>query len=207
MAAVMEVLLILTLASVLAFATAALVCYLVYAVPVAWSRSWDSVAEGFSRWEAKADADERRARIEEQMNHRNRTGSSNRDVDATFVQAAEMSKRISSAVALVKDATKTCCEIHKFTAQVRGVTDMEEVAWDPVCSNLRRYVLDGIDVVLKALGSYPLMDRKILKQHIGLGTIRERCEDCELLKYAVAEAPPLCSPARSLGNRPDDEKE
>jgi hypothetical protein len=76
-----------------------------------------------------------------------------------------------------------------------------------VCSNLRQYVLDGIDVALEALGSYPLMDRKVLKQQIGMGAIRERCEDCELLKYSVAEAPTLCSPAKSLGSRPGDEKE
>jgi len=107
----------------------------------------------------------------------------------------------------VKDATKTCCDIQKFTAQVRGANDMQDIAWDPVCSNLRQYVLDGIDVALEALGSYPLMDRKVLKQQIGMGAIRERCEDCELLKYSVAEAPALCSPAKSLGNRPGDEKD
>ena len=68
--------------------------------------------------------------------------------------------------------------------------------------NLRGNVLDGIDVSLEALVNYPFVDRKVLKQHIGLGAIRERCEDCELLKYSVAEAPALCSPAKSLGNRP-----
>lgn len=113
-----------------------------------------------------------------------------------------MTKRISSSLAFVKDATKTCCEIHKFTAQVRGATDMQDIAWDPVCMTLRGNVLDGIDVSLETLANYPFVDRKVLKQHIGLGAIRERCEDCELLKYSVAEAPALCSPAKSLGNRP-----
>jgi hypothetical protein len=118
-----------------------------------------------------------------------------------------MTKRIASSLAFVKDATKTCCDIQKFTAQVRGTNDMQDIACDPVCSNLRRYVLDGIDVALEALGSYPFMDRKLLKQHIGLGAIRERCEDCELLKYSVAEVPALCSPAKSLGNRPGDDND
>jgi len=207
MAAVMEVLLILIIASVLAIAAAVFVCYLVYTLPRAWSRSWEGLAQRFSKWEVKADADERRARIEEQINIRSRASNSSREVDSTFVQAAEMSKRISSSLALVKDATKTCCDIQKFTAQVRGANDMQDIAWDPVCSNLRRYVLDGIDVALDALGSYPIMDRKILKQHVGLGALRETCEDCELLKYSVADAPALCSPAKSMGNRPGEEKD
>jgi len=207
MAAVMEVLLILIIASVLAIAAAVFVCYLVYTLPRAWSRSWEGLAQRFSKWEARADADERRARIEDQINNRSRASNSSREVDSTFVQAAEMSKRISSSLALVKDATKTCCDIQKFTAQVRGANDMQDIAWDPVCSNLRRYVLDGIDVALDALGSYPIMDRKILKQHVGLGALRETCEDCELLKYSVADAPALCSPAKSMGNRPGEEKD
>ncbi|MGD1156532.1 MAG: hypothetical protein ABSA41_11955 [Terriglobia bacterium] len=207
MAAVIEVLLILIMACVLAIAAAVFVCYLAYTLPRAWSRSWEGLAQRFSKWEVRADADERRARIEEQINSRSRASNSSREVDSTFVQAAEMSKRISSSLALVKDATKTCCDIQKFTAQVRGANDMQDIAWDPVCSNLRRYVLDGIDVALDALGSYPIMDRKILKQHVGLGALRETCEDCELLKYSVADAPALCSPAKSMGNRPGEEKD
>ena len=204
MAAAMQLLFILILATALAFAAAVFVSYLAYALPRWWSNTREGVAQKFSQWEARADADERRARVEAQVHNRSTARHSGRDVDATFVQAAEMTKRISSSLAFVKDATKTCCEIHKFTAQVRGATDMQDIAWDPVCSNLRRDVLDGIDVALQALGSYPFMDRKVLKQHIGLGAIRERCEDCELLKYSVAEAPALCSPAKSLGNRPGD---
>ena len=202
MAAAMEVLFILVLAAVLAFAAAVIACYLAYALPRVWSNTWDGVARGFSWWEARANADERRAHVEAQVNSRSGARNPGRDVDSTFVRAAEMTKRIASSLAFVKDATKTCCDIQKFTAQVRGANDMQDLAWDPVCSNLRQYVLDGIDVALEALGNYPLMDRKILKQHIGLAGIRERCEDCELLKYSVAEAPALCSPAKSLGNRP-----
>lgn len=206
MAAAMEVLLIWVLACVLAFAAALFVCYLTYKLPMAWSRALDGLSEHVSRWEAKADADERRTRVEEQINDGSRTWNAGREVDPTFVHAARMTKRISSALALVKDATKTCCEIQKFTAEVRGASDMRDIAWDPVCANLRRYVLDGIDVALDALARYPVMDRKILKQHIGLGAIRTTCEDCELLRYTLAEAPPLCWPAKFLGNRPGDEK-
>jgi hypothetical protein len=207
MAAAMEVLFILVLATVLAFAAAVFACYLAYALPRVWSDAWDGVARGLSGWEARANADERRARVEAQINKRSGAWRPGRDVDATFVKAAELTKRIASSLAFAKEATKTCCDIQKFTAQVRGATDMENIAWDPVCMNLRQYVLDGIDVALEALGSYPFMDRKLLKQHIGLGSIRERCEDCELLKYSVAEAPALCSPAKSLGNRPGDDKD
>jgi hypothetical protein len=207
MAAAMEVLFILILATVLAFAAAAFACYLAYTLPRVWSNTQEGVAQRFSRWEASANANERRARVEAQVNNRGGARNPGRDVDSTFVQAAEMTKRITSSLAFVKDATKTCCDIQKFTAQVRGANDMQDIAWDPVCSNLRQYVLDGIDVALEALGSYPLMDRKVLKQQIGMGAIRERCEDCELLKYSVAEAPALCSPAKSLGNRPGDEKD
>jgi hypothetical protein len=207
MAAAMQALVFLILATVLAFAAAVFVSYLAYALPRVWSHTREGVAQGFARWEARADADERRARVEAQINNRSGPRNPGRDVDTTFVQAAELTKRIASSLAFVKEATKTCCDIQKFTAQVRGATDMQDVAWDPVCSNLRQYVLDGIDVALQALGTYPFMDRKVLKQHIGLGAIRERCENCELLKYSVTKAPALCSPAKSMGNRPGDERD
>lgn len=207
MAATIEGLLIMMVLTVLAFVAAIFVCYLAYTLARAWSRSWDGLAQGFSRWEAKADADERRARIEDQINNGGRVTNSSRGVDSTFVRAAEMSKRISYSLALVKDATKTCCDIQKFTAQVRGVDDMQDIAWDPVCSNLRQYVQVGLEIALEALKSYPIMDRKILKQSIGLDVIRETCAECELLRYTVAGAPALCTPAKSLGNRPGDEKD
>jgi hypothetical protein len=207
MAAAMQVLFILVLVAVLAFAATAFVCYLAYSLPRVWSGASDGMDRAFSRWEERADADRRRARVQVQVNSRRGVRNPGPGVDSTFIQAAELTKRISSSLALVKDATKTCCDIQKFTAQVRGAIDMQDIAWDPVCSNLRRYVLDGIDVALEALGAYPFMDRKMLKQHIGLGAIRERCEDCELLKYSVAEVPALCSPAKSMGNRPGEEKD
>lgn len=207
MAAAMEVLILLVFVTMLAFAAAVLVCYLAYSLPRVWSGTRNGMDRAFSRWEERVDAEMRRARVEAQVNNRRGTRDPGRGVDSTFVQAAELTKRISSSLALVKDATKTCCDIQKFTAQVRGAIDMQDIAWDPVCSNLRRYVLDGIDVALEALGSYPFMDRKMLKQHIGLGAIRERCEDCELLRYSVGDAPALCSPAKSMGNRPGEEKD
>jgi len=205
-AAVMEALVLLVLVVVAAFAAALLVCYLAYTLPRVWSGLWGSLAQGFFEWEAKADADARRARIEEQIKSRSRARNSGRDVDSTFVEAAALSERITSSLTLVKNATKTCCEIQRFTAQVRGAQEMQEVTWDPVCSNLRRYVLDAIDVALDALGSYTIMDRKILKQHIGLSAVRGTCEDCELLKYTVADAPVLCTPAKSLGNLPGEDR-
>jgi hypothetical protein len=206
MAAMIEVLLILLAATVLAFIAATFICYLAYRLPGAWAGAWASVEQGFAGWEAKEEAGRRRARIVDQIYGGAGKRRSGRGVDPAFVQAAEITKAVSCSLAFVKDAASTCCEIQRFTAQVHGAQEMHDVAWDPVCSDLRRNVLDGIDVALEALRNYPFVDRKILKQRIGLEAIRGTCEDCELLKYSTADAPLLCSPARLLGNLPEAEK-
>ncbi len=204
MAAAMDILFILTIAAALAFAAAFFLRFLADALTPAWSGIWKGISEGLSSWEARASANDRRARVEAQLSNRMGVRKQGRDVDSNYVQASETTKRISAALGLTKDATKTCCDIQKFKGQVCGATNMQDLQEDSLCVNLRQYVLDSIDVALETLESYPSMERKVLKQYVSLGAMRERCVDCELLKYSVANAPQLCSPAKSMGNRRGD---
>jgi len=121
-------------------------------------------------------------------------------VNRQFVQAAEATKCISAALKVTKTAMDTCCEVQKFTAQAQGATDMSEVEWEPLCVSLRQRVLDSIDVTLSSLVDCPnaVKERRILKQTVALHSLRQVCETCELMRYTVAKAPPLCSPAASL---------
>lgn len=82
-----------------------------------------------------------------------------------------------------------------------------EIEWEPACAGVRRRVIDTADVTLDHLARYPLMDAKLLKQSIAVQALRDVCLECELLRYTMQEAPLFCSPARSMGNRPEAESQ
>lgn len=124
-------------------------------------------------------------------------------IDQQFVAASAATRCVSASLKATAAAMETCCDIQRFTAYAAGVSEMADVEFDPICYGLRQKVTDTLDVTLEALEGYPGLfgDRRLLKQAIALRALRTVCVECELLRYSVAEAPVLCTPAASMNQK------
>jgi hypothetical protein len=202
MAAIVTMILALVALLAVCSALAALGVYLTYAIPSYAARAASGFASRLDGIEEHFESKSRRAQIEEELQARRNNRRSRKGVDHVVVEAAEAMQSISIGLKMVKEATGTCCEIQLLTADMLGVAHMEDVEWDPVCVNLRQNVLETIDVALEHLDSYPIVNRKVIKQGVALRGFVRVCEDCELLKYSRNGAPLLCRPAKLTGNEP-----
>jgi hypothetical protein len=146
----------------------------------------------------------RYSQVKEEIYARIRPQVGSGGIDRQFVQAAQATKCIATALKSTSRAMETCCDVQSFSARAQGAREMAEVEWDPLCVQLRQRVVDSIDVTLECLEEHPGLasERALLKQAVALRALRQVCEDCELLKFSVSAAPALCSPAASLRQPP-----
>jgi hypothetical protein len=152
-------------------------------------------------FENEREAQSRRDGIEAELRSRKRNSKYGTGVDRTIVEASEATKDISILFKMLTEATGSCCEMHLLAADIAGVSEMEDVRWDPVCANLRQNVLATTDVAIQHLDSYPIAGPKVIKQGMALRGFQRVCGDCELLKYSRDDAPLLCRPAKLTGNK------
>ena len=183
---------------------ALMLTYAAYAVGQVLSSLSDHLSAriraAFANVEQSASDQSRFRKVRDEIRQRIRPKTAGHRVDQQFVQAAEATRCISAGLKVVKSSMENCCDVQKFTAQAVGATDMAEVEWDPLCLSLRHNVVDTIDVTLESLQDYPLLttDSRVLKQIVALRSLRQICEDCELMRYTVKAVPNLCSPAASM---------
>jgi hypothetical protein len=158
------------------------------------------IGAAFVNLEQAAQDNARYRRIKDEILRTYRPKPNGHRIDQEFVHAAEATKSISAGMKVLKSSMETCCDVQRFAAQAAGATNIAEIEWDPLCVSLRHKVVDTIDVTLGSLQTYPLLtaDRRLLKQTVALTSLRQICEDCELMRYTVKSAPPLCGPAAAM---------
>ena len=107
---------------------------------------------------------------------------------------------VHASLAVLKETMKNCCELHHFTAEVLGVTHLDELRDHLICSAHRTRVLDTTDYVLSVIAAKDVLaDPMLEKMAVGLDATRDTCTDCMLLQFERRNAPTFCSPAKFLG--------
>jgi len=193
-----------TLLLVAAGLVALTLTYAAYAVGQALSRLSEDlsarVSAAFANVQQSAYDHSNFRKVRDEIRQRLRPKAAGHQVDQHFVRAAEATRCISAALKVVKTSMENCCDVQRFAAQAVGAVEMAEIEWDPLCVDLRHKVIDTIDVTLESLQDYSLLttDPRVLKQSVALHSLRQICEDCELMRYSVNAVPPLCTPAASM---------
>ena len=108
-----------------------------------------------------------------------------------------------AATVLLKETLSACCELHHFTADVRGAAHMRELETHLICNAHRTRVLDTLEFVMDSVASQDLSAKPNAKMAIGVEAMHDICSDCMLLKFKRDEAPRLCDPAKFMGCEPE----
>lgn len=107
---------------------------------------------------------------------------------------------------LLQETMQGCCEVHHFTAQLHGLTQMADLEDHVICGGYRTLVERTIDVAVEKLTDDRIFsDSKLAKMVVGLDAIRGSCgSSCMLLEFTAFEAPRLCKPAEFMGCKLED---
>lgn len=123
------------------------------------------------------------------------------------VVQAHTSKWIVSLGAALRLSMGACCDCHHFAAQALQIQHMAELGSHHLCLRSQQHVLISIQATLEKLDEADSMVFKtpeLARMRIGLEVMRDVCADCHLRRFAVADAPRLCDPAKFIGYTPEE---
>jgi len=123
-------------------------------LPMLWARLQSNVASTLGGLAATADEKNRMRQMEEEIAE-HILGKSGMKVDPKIIRAKEQTEVVAAGTKTTGNGAVVCFHAHLVTARLQGVTDMSEIASDPLLRSLRQRVVDSMGFTIRAIEDPP----------------------------------------------------